>query len=113
MPYEGRIGRRYRVLITEESPDEKHYVGHNKFYEQILVARDHCRLGQWVEVEVTSYGKHFMVGQPVAASWLPSVDRVKKSFLAHRDLIGQVWLSSCVAILFSSLLYRIYRRVGA
>jgi threonylcarbamoyladenosine tRNA methylthiotransferase CDKAL1 len=50
MPFDGRarvlhvtasrflqtqIGQRYKVLVTEEGADGKHFVGHNKFYEQV------------------------------------------------------------------------------
>ncbi len=33
-PYNDKVGQRQVVLATEVSHDEKHYVAHNKFYEQ-------------------------------------------------------------------------------
>uniref|UniRef100_A0A224YPV7 Cdk5 regulatory subunit associated protein 1 like 1 n=1 Tax=Rhipicephalus zambeziensis TaxID=60191 RepID=A0A224YPV7_9ACAR len=40
--------------------DQKHLVGHNKFYEQILLPMDDRYMGQLVDVEITGGGKHFM-----------------------------------------------------
>ena len=34
-PYSNKIGEVQDVLVTELSHDGKHYVGHNKFYEQV------------------------------------------------------------------------------
>ncbi|CAG2101373.1 unnamed protein product [Medioppia subpectinata] len=64
-PYENRIGTEERVLVTEESHDKRHYVGHNQFYEQILVAKDERFLGQMIDVVITSTGKHFIMGSPI------------------------------------------------
>lgn len=35
MPYEHKLGTQQTVLVTEISHDKKHYVGHNKYYEQV------------------------------------------------------------------------------
>lgn len=35
MPYEHKLGTKQKVLVTEISHDKKHYVGHNKYYEQV------------------------------------------------------------------------------
>lgn len=35
-PYSHKIGEVQDVLVTEVSHDGKHYVGHNKFYEQVI-----------------------------------------------------------------------------
>lgn len=37
-PYAHKMGQRQRVLITELAHDQQHYVGHNKFYEQVCMA---------------------------------------------------------------------------
>jgi len=34
-PYRNKIGEVHDVLVTEISHDGQHYVGHNKFYEQV------------------------------------------------------------------------------
>ncbi|XP_077496580.1 threonylcarbamoyladenosine tRNA methylthiotransferase [Amblyomma americanum] len=60
MPYSDRVGQRHTVLVTDTAHDKKHLVGHNKFYEQILLPMDDKYMGQLVDVEITSAGKHFM-----------------------------------------------------
>ena len=37
-PYRKRVGQEYQVLVTEVAHDQKHYVGHNEFYEQVSAA---------------------------------------------------------------------------
>src|SRR5699024_3329531 len=106
-PYEDRIGRKYRILITEEASDKSgngicHYVGHNEFYEQILVPKDQCTLGSLIDVEIVSFGKHYMVGRLVS-TWL--------AFLEDRQTLGRFWLSASVIVLCSSLLYNVYRHL--
>jgi len=91
MPYENRIGKIYKILITEISHDKKFYVGHNKFYEQvknssqllnqnasavsdrvlyidyfsvkILVRMEPSLMGTWVTVKIISVCKHSMTGE--------------------------------------------------
>ena len=48
-------GTKQTVLVTEISHDRKHYVGHNKFYEQILLPMHNNLLGKQVEVRVRTY----------------------------------------------------------
>lgn len=36
-PYTHKLGEQQMVLVTELSHDQQHYVGHNKFYEQVRV----------------------------------------------------------------------------
>jgi len=62
-PYESRAEERYRILVTEVAHDQKHYVGHNKFYEQVLVPKKEGFLGKMMEVEITSVGKFYMMGK--------------------------------------------------
>jgi len=63
MPYENRIGKIYKILITEISHDKKFYVGHNKFYEQILVKMEPSLMGKCVTVRIISVCKHSMTGE--------------------------------------------------
>lgn len=64
-PYSDRVGREYRVLVTEISHDKKHYVGHNKFYEQILLPMEEDLLGKSLTVKILSASKFSMVGEVV------------------------------------------------
>ncbi|KRX17091.1 Threonylcarbamoyladenosine tRNA methylthiotransferase [Trichinella nelsoni] len=66
-PYRNRVGLKYQVLITERSfRGDDYLVGHNKFYEQILVANQPNLLGQKVWVKIVSCSKHSMVGELTA-----------------------------------------------
>ncbi|KAL5104332.1 Threonylcarbamoyladenosine tRNA methylthiotransferase [Taenia crassiceps] len=61
-PFADRVGRRYRVLITETSTDGKYWVGHTKAYEQILLPKEPELQGRMVLVEVTECDKFYMRG---------------------------------------------------
>ncbi|MPC15348.1 threonylcarbamoyladenosine tRNA methylthiotransferase-like [Portunus trituberculatus] len=67
-PYDHKLGERQTVLVTEESHDKQHWVGHNKFYEQVLVPKKDDFLGKLVEVEIMETGKHYMRGRPIHTS---------------------------------------------
>ncbi|XP_040175667.1 threonylcarbamoyladenosine tRNA methylthiotransferase [Anopheles arabiensis] len=58
-------GTKQTVLVTEISHDRKHYVGHNKFYEQILLPMHNNLLGKQVEVEITGCTKFSMFGKVI------------------------------------------------
>lgn len=47
-PYGHKRGQRQTVLVTELSHDQQHYVGHNKFYEQVrpVMLLGHCVVNQ-------------------------------------------------------------------
>lgn len=97
-PYVDRIGQRYQVLVTEESSDRKHYVGHNKYYEQILIEQSECQLGDYLEVIITTYGKHYMIGQ-VVKSWLP------------KTIITDGWIPTSIGLLTLLLVYKVYKHL--
>lgn len=62
-PYANRCGQEYTVLVTDISHDKKYYVGHNKFYEQILVPMKTKLLGKSVRVRITAVTKFSMIGE--------------------------------------------------
>ncbi|GFG29348.1 hypothetical protein Cfor_10211 [Coptotermes formosanus] len=64
-PYSHKIGEVHDVLVTEVSHDGKHYVGHNKFYEQVLLPKHAELVGKMVTVRILSAGKHYMNGEPL------------------------------------------------
>ncbi|KAH9516819.1 Threonylcarbamoyladenosine tRNA methylthiotransferase, partial [Dermatophagoides farinae] len=78
-PYNDRIGHKYRVLVTELSTDKKFFVGHNKFYEQILIAKHQCQLGEWIDVEIESVGKYHMMAKTLWRRWL--MNRIRTTLL--------------------------------
>lgn len=62
-PYSNRVGKEYVALVTDISHDKNYYVGHNKFYEQILLPMKDCLLGKSVRVRITSVTKFSMFGE--------------------------------------------------
>ncbi|XP_043494487.1 threonylcarbamoyladenosine tRNA methylthiotransferase [Polistes fuscatus] len=64
-PYDHKIGQIEKVLVTELSHDKLHYVGHNKFYEQVLVPKQEEYLGKMISVKIVRATKYSMEGQPI------------------------------------------------
>ena len=58
------------MLITEESTDELHYVGHNKYYDQVLINKSFGSnlMGKMVTVMVTDTDKHYIKATPQLSS---------------------------------------------
>ncbi|XP_044270432.1 threonylcarbamoyladenosine tRNA methylthiotransferase [Tribolium madens] len=65
-PYDKKVGEVQEVLVTEVSHDRKHYVGHNKFYEQVLVPKDEKYMGKLVTVKIVTATKFSMTGEPLS-----------------------------------------------
>ncbi|GAB1600452.1 threonylcarbamoyladenosine tRNA methylthiotransferase-like [Argonauta hians] len=59
-PYKHKVGEKHTVLVTEISFDQNYYVGHNKYYEQVLVEKSGDYMGKSIDVEITSTGKHYL-----------------------------------------------------
>lgn len=74
-PYDHKLGEIQQVLVTEVSHDKQFWVGHNKFYEQVLVPKEEGLLGKMVEVKIISTGKHYMMSEIIREKELftPSV----------------------------------------
>jgi hypothetical protein len=56
------------VLCAEEATDGKHFVSHNKCYDQILVPQRPDLLGRTFDVTITEHTKFCMIGEVVEAS---------------------------------------------
>lgn len=83
-PYNHKIGREQEVLVTEISHDKKFYVGHNKFYEQVLVPMDRNYMGQLVKIKIMEAGKFSMISQPLDQVYMPGISKP----LAHGQVSG-------------------------
>ena len=70
-PYEHKLGETQRILITETATDGVHLVGHNKYYEQILVEKREELFGKMVDVKIVRTGKFFQVGATCRPSLIP------------------------------------------
>ncbi|XP_071451029.1 threonylcarbamoyladenosine tRNA methylthiotransferase [Hetaerina americana] len=64
-PYAHKVSEVQDILVTELSHDKQHYVGHNKFYEQVLVPKDPDLLGRMVTVKIVAAQKHCLISTPV------------------------------------------------
>ncbi|XP_015114214.1 threonylcarbamoyladenosine tRNA methylthiotransferase, partial [Diachasma alloeum] len=64
-PYRGRVGEVQRVLVTETSHDGRFFVGHNQFYEQVLVEMREGVLGRMVRVRIVEAMKFAVRGELV------------------------------------------------
>lgn len=72
-PYGHKIGLVQRVLVTEVSHDKRHYVGHNKFYEQVLVPMKEEYMGKMIDVRITEATKFSMKGEPIGEGVSPAL----------------------------------------
>lgn len=64
-PYGHKLGEIQDILVTEISHDKKYYVGHNKFYEQVLVPQEPEMFGRMVRVKIVGTQKHCMIAEPL------------------------------------------------
>ena len=67
-PYRDRVGVRYSILVTDLSHDKYHYVGHNDYYEQILLPKNEQLMGKVVQVEIIGSTKFSMISRVVDGS---------------------------------------------
>ncbi|XP_030760775.1 threonylcarbamoyladenosine tRNA methylthiotransferase [Sitophilus oryzae] len=72
-PYDHKVGELQEILVTEISHDKKHYVGHNKFYEQVLIPMNGKFMGKLVKVKILSASKFSMMGQPQSDLVMPGL----------------------------------------
>jgi hypothetical protein len=84
------VGTTQSILVTEVSSDGKHYVGHNKNYNQVLVEKDPRLMGHVVDVHIVKSSKWSLEGQVLPES-IPngSVEprRIPKLVRIHRQVI--------------------------
>ncbi|ORX43790.1 hypothetical protein BCR36DRAFT_360596 [Piromyces finnis] len=58
------IGTEQEILVTEvNSGSGDLYVGHNRYYNQVLVPRQKGLLGKMCRVKITKKGKYFLMGE--------------------------------------------------
>ncbi|KAG7196432.1 hypothetical protein KM043_018536 [Ampulex compressa] len=72
-PYDHKVGLLEKVLVTEVAHDKEHYVGHTKFYEQVLVPMKKEFLGQIITVRITTATKYCMKGLPIDVKPIPAL----------------------------------------
>lgn len=87
-PYADRVGTEYDVLVTEISHDKKHYVGHNKFYEQVLLPMKENLLSKLVRVKITGATKFSMSADIINSEdeWKQVNENVKENLLRSENI---------------------------
>ncbi|XP_018573955.1 threonylcarbamoyladenosine tRNA methylthiotransferase [Anoplophora glabripennis] len=109
-PYDHKIGEVQEVLVTEVSHDKKHYVGHNEFYEQVLIPMKKEYLGKLVKVKIMSSTKFSMLGQPLDEIIMPGLaeplERGEISGVKRADY-GDMMKIVPLVFLFISIVLRI------
>jgi len=108
-PYRKRIGQKYQVLVTELAYDKQHYVGHNEFYEQVLVPKDESLMGKLVHVEIVETTKFSMKGELVKDKVVqsPSV-KVKKAPVMETTFQGSFFYTLSMIMLMIACVVRLY-----
>ncbi|XP_014600839.1 PREDICTED: threonylcarbamoyladenosine tRNA methylthiotransferase [Polistes canadensis] len=100
-PYDHKIGLIEKVLVTELSHDKLHYVGHNKFYEQVLVPKQEEYLGKMISVKIVRATKYSMEGQPIneETSYLQGLSLIssklhimKSSYTLEKIMLGMCFV---------------------
>lgn len=100
------------MLVTEISHDKQHYVGHNKFYEQVLVPLDSKYMGKLVKVKIVKDGKFSMVGEPVSGVVAPGLSQpLEKGQVSGLQLSNNRIVSSKVPIALLLLAISVLLRI--
>ncbi|GBM77184.1 Threonylcarbamoyladenosine tRNA methylthiotransferase [Araneus ventricosus] len=103
--YDKSVGTIQRVLVTEVSHDKNHYVGHNKFYEQVLVPKREEYLGEFITVQIIKAGKHYMIGEPVPPETLNHENKnLARTFKSSTLLICSLF------VLLTAVVFRLLQR---
>lgn len=94
-PYAHKVGDVQTVLVTERSHDKKHYVGHNKFYEQVLLPMHDNLLGKSVQVRIIKATKFSMEAELLQEEkeWKdcvkPQENQQKKKAVSKKSLLNK------------------------
>lgn len=77
-PYGHKIGEEQTVLVSEISHDKLHYVGHNKYYEQVLLPMREKLMGKSVKVRIIKATKFSMEAELIQPEdeWKNCVQKV-------------------------------------
>ena len=120
-PYENRNGEVYSVLCTEVSHDNKYFVAHNEYYEQVLVPKRPELMGKMFTVKIVDSCKFSMTGEIVdpASVIRPSL----ADPLAHGQVSGagdnlsvtssdknfkQLYVTSFIVLVFAGIIRLFY-----
>ena len=71
--YSKKLNEIQEVLVTEVAHDNLHFVGHNKFYEQVLVPKYDKYMGKIMKVSIKKTKKYCLIGQPLDDGFSPAI----------------------------------------
>lgn len=107
-PYENKTGKIDIILVTEESRDKKYYVGHNQYYEQILIPKDDYFMGKMVKVKIISSAKHYMMAIPLTSFLSFHISKfIKNYFKMDQNMFGLIVFN--LLIVFSIIVKLVYK----
>jgi len=115
-PYENRKGKIYTVLVTETSHDGNYYVGHNEFYEQILVPKRPELMGKMFQVKIVDSCKFSMTGELLEDTSVvrpAPADPLQMGQLSGAQIVetkpkNQLFLQSFAVLLFAAFVRLCY-----
>ncbi|XP_052775774.1 threonylcarbamoyladenosine tRNA methylthiotransferase-like isoform X2 [Mya arenaria] len=118
-PYTHKMGEIQEVLVTEISHDKQYFVGHNKFYDQVLVPKEDSLMGKLVTVEIYETGKHFLKGNLVSGEKIRRPETVpaplkrgQVSGLKHTDIVitkkGLWFFGLSMVVMLIAIIWRVY-----
>lgn len=107
-PYDHKINEIQEVLVTEISHDKKHYVGHNKFYEQVLVPLKKEFMGKLLKVRIVKTSKFSMIGEPSDEAKMPGLthplEKGQISGVAVVNSVDQTFIFGLIVVIISIML---------
>ena len=86
-----------QILVTEIATDNKHYVGHNKFYDQVLVPKLEGYMGQSLTVKIMETGKHYLKGDVIEEG---EIQNIPSSYSNPNKVVRAVNLSAELKLYF-------------
>jgi len=91
-PWKDRVGEEYLILVTEKATDGYHFVGHNKYYDHVLVEpqEDFDVLGKYLKVKVFETGKFYQKARLIHPSPVTLEGKEGDSYI-----FGEGGLSNC------------------
>lgn len=109
-PYNHKVGEIQEILVTEISHDKKYYVGHNKYYEQVLIPMEDHYMGKLVTVEVEECSKFSMKAKPTKLKMPGLVKPLKKGEVSGVQISqnSHRWTIPVLVLLAALILVRCY-----
>ncbi|XP_044750323.1 threonylcarbamoyladenosine tRNA methylthiotransferase [Coccinella septempunctata] len=109
-PYGHNVGKIQEILVTEISHDKKHYVGHNKFYEQVLIPLEERYMGKLVTVEIKECSKFSMKAEPTNLRPAGIAKPLMKGEVSGVQISNSInkWTVSAVGIILLMVALRLF-----